>query len=146
MTDPEKASETSSLPSLDNTVPNAENVHDTDDDFPEGGRQAWLAVFGSFCGMVGAFGMMNTIGTFQAYLATHQLSQYNEGTIGWIFSLYVFLAFFCGIQIGPIFDAYGPRWLVAAGSALMMLSMMLLGVCTGEYAQSLRPELTDKAS
>ncbi|KAI9731414.1 MAG: hypothetical protein M1835_003530, partial [Candelina submexicana] len=58
---------------------------------------------------------MNTVGTFQAYLSTHQLSNYSEGDIGWIFSLYVFLAFFCGILIGPIFDAKGPRLLVFLG-------------------------------
>jgi len=99
--------------------------------YPEGGLRAWLVVFGSFCGMMAAFGMMNSIGVFQAYLSTHQLSNYSEGTIGWIFSLYVFLAFFCGIQIGPIFDAKGPRLLVLAGTAFLMGSSMLLGVCTG---------------
>jgi len=28
--------------------------------YPEGGLRAWLVVFGSFCGMVGSFGFMNT--------------------------------------------------------------------------------------
>jgi MFS family permease len=58
------------------------------------------------------------------------LKEYNESTIGWIFSVYVFLGFFCGIQIGPVFDAHGPRLLVLAGSILMTASMFLLGVCT----------------
>ena len=30
--------------------------------YPEGGVAAWLVVLGSFCGVVGAFGMMNSIG------------------------------------------------------------------------------------
>jgi hypothetical protein len=30
--------------------------------YPEGGLTAWLVVLGSFCGVIGAFGMMNTIG------------------------------------------------------------------------------------
>lgn len=30
--------------------------------YPEGGLVAWLVVLGSFCGVIGAFGMMNTIG------------------------------------------------------------------------------------
>ncbi|KAK5109392.1 hypothetical protein LTR62_007058 [Meristemomyces frigidus] len=84
--------------------------------YPEGGLQAWLVVFGSFSGMVAGFGLMNTIGVYQAYVAENQLSEYSESTIGWIFSLYVFLSFFCGLQIGPIFDAKGPRLLVFAGS------------------------------
>lgn len=72
---------------------------------------------------------MNTIGTFQAYLSTHQLAGQNESSIGWIFGIYAFLSFFCGIQIGPIFDAKGPRWLVLAGSVLILATYLLLGVC-----------------
>lgn len=101
--------------------------------YPEGGLRAWLVVFGSFSGMLAAFGMMNTIGAFQAYLSTHQLRDYSQGTIGWIFSLYVFLAFFCGIQIGPVFDAKGPRLLVFAGTIFLLASSFLLGICTGNY-------------
>jgi len=106
--------------------------HDKEDEafYPEGGLAAWLVVFGSFCGMLAAFGIMNTIGTLQAYIAANQLSDYNEGTIGWIFSIYAFLSFFCGVQIGPIFDAKGPTMLVAAGGVLLVLSMFLMGVCT----------------
>lgn len=68
--------------------------------YPEGGREAWSVVFGSFCGMVAAFGTMNTIGTFQTYLAANQLREYSEGQIGWIFGVYVFTSFLGGIQIG----------------------------------------------
>lgn len=63
-------------------------------------------------------------------MAEHQLKDYSESTIGWIFGVYVFLAFFCGLQIGPIFDAHGPRLLVLAGSICLCLSMFLLGLCT----------------
>jgi len=105
--------------------------------YPEGGLRAWLVVFGSFSGMLACFGMMNTIGVFQAWLSTHQLSDYSEGTIGWIFSVFVFLAFFCGIQIGPVFDAKGPKLLVLAGSVFLLASIFLLGICTGNYRPSL---------
>ncbi|KAK3674076.1 hypothetical protein LTR78_005923 [Recurvomyces mirabilis] len=98
--------------------------------YPEGGLQAWLVVFGSFAGMTAGFGLMNTIGVYQAYVAENQLSEYSESTIGWIFSLYVFLSFFCGLQIGPIFDAKGPRMLVAAGTVFLLLCIFLLGLCT----------------
>jgi hypothetical protein len=56
--------------------------------YPEGGLRAWLVVFGSFCGMLASFGFMNTIGVFQTYLSNNQLKEYNESTIGWIFSVY----------------------------------------------------------
>ncbi|KAK3117170.1 hypothetical protein LTR53_001749 [Teratosphaeriaceae sp. CCFEE 6253] len=98
--------------------------------YPEGGLQGWLVVLGAFSGMVAGFGLMNTIGIYQAYLASHQLAEYDESTIGWIFSLYIFLSFFCGLQIGPIFDAKGPRVLVAAGTVFLLLCMFLLGSCT----------------
>lgn len=72
----------------------------------------------------------NSIGVFQTYVAEHQLKGYNESTIGWIFSLYVFLSFFCGLQIGPIFDAKGPKLLMLSGGVLVIVGMMLLGLCT----------------
>lgn len=68
--------------------------------YPEGGKDAWLVVLGSFTAMIASFGIMNTIGTFQTYLASHQLSSYSEGHIGWIFGVYAFISFFGGIQIG----------------------------------------------
>lgn len=81
---------------------------------------------------------MNTISTYNTYLSTHQLSNYSESSIGWIFSVYIFLTFFCGIQIGPFFDAQGPRLLVLLGSILMMASIMLMGICSRMYSQSLQ--------
>lgn len=100
--------------------------------YPEGGLRAWLVVIGSFSALVTCFGMMNSIGAFQAYIGTHQLSHLSPGSVGWIFSLYVALAFFCGALVGPVFDAKGPRVLVFVGSILLILSMMLLGSCTSK--------------
>lgn len=70
--------------------------------YPEGGRKAWLVVFGSFCAMVASFGIMNTIGTFQTYLSENQLRGYSEGQIGWIFGAYVFTCFLGGVQVGEV--------------------------------------------
>ncbi|KAI0542632.1 major facilitator superfamily domain-containing protein [Xylaria digitata] len=103
-----------------------------DETYPEGGLEAWLVVFGSWCGLVAALGLLNTLGTLQAYVSTHQLSGYGEGTVGWIFSLYTALTFFCGIYIGPLFDKYGPRWLIGPGSIAVVASVMATSVCT-EY-------------
>jgi MFS family permease len=98
--------------------------------YPEGGLLAWSVVLGSFLGLVAALGMMNTVGIYHSYIAENYLQKYSESTISWIFSMYVFLSFFCGLQIGPIFDAHGPKLLVLAGSILLCLSMFLLGLCT----------------
>ncbi|EPS30357.1 hypothetical protein POX_b02634 [Penicillium oxalicum] len=101
--------------------------------YPEGGLQAWSVVIGSFCGLFGSLGLVNTIGTFQAYIQTHQLQEYSSGSIGWIFGVYAFLVFACGVQVGPIFDAQGPRMLVFIGSVLEMAMIILLGFCTAYW-------------
>ncbi|KAH7394359.1 MFS monocarboxylate transporter-like protein [Pyrenochaeta sp. MPI-SDFR-AT-0127] len=98
--------------------------------YPEGGLGAWSVVLGSFLGLVAGLGMMNSVGVYHSYIAEHQLRDYSESRISWIFSMYVFLSFFCGLQIGPIFDAHGPRLLVLAGSILLCASMFLLGLCS----------------
>ncbi|KAB8446198.1 hypothetical protein FH972_025180 [Carpinus fangiana] len=106
---------------------------DSDDDeitYPEGGLKAWLVTFGSWCAMTAGFGTINTIGVFSAYISNNQLEGYDESTVSWIFGLYVFMTFFCGLQIGPIFDAKGPTVLLIVGAALLVLSIMLLGLCT----------------
>ncbi|KAI1774104.1 MFS general substrate transporter [Hypoxylon cercidicola] len=102
---------------------------DEEDDFPEGGLQAWLVVAASFCCMVSVYGIINSTAVFESYFSTHQLAGYDASAIGWIFSLYLFNVFFLGIQVGPVFDRYGPRWLVAIGSLLVVASQLLLGLC-----------------
>lgn len=119
--------------------PNAINTSDStsdpqtllqDETYPEGGIEAWSVVFGSFCGLVASLGLMNSIAVFQTYNVTHQLSGYNEGTVGWIYSIYTFLAFGCGVYIGPLFDKYGPRWLLLPGGLGIVVSLMIMSVCT----------------
>lgn len=108
----------------------------TDDDdvtFPEGGLEGWLVVLGSFCAMFSVFGLINTAAVFESWFSTHQLSTYTASETGWIFSVYLFIVFFVGIQVGPIFDRYGQRWLVIVGSVLMVASNLLLGLCTQYY-------------
>lgn len=115
---------------------------DTDDDvqaeddaditFPEGGLSAWLVVLGSFCSMISVYGIINSAAVFESYFTTHQLAGYDSSTVGWIFSTYLFMVFFAGIQVGPIFDRHGPRVLVAVGSLLVVASQLLLGLCEGE--------------
>ncbi|KAA8571113.1 hypothetical protein EYC84_000462 [Monilinia fructicola] len=94
----------------------ASNKEDENDDFPEGGLKGWSVVVGSFCGSFSVFGILNSSGILLEYFSTHQLKDYDTSQIGWIFGLSLFLTFFCGAPIGPIFDAYGPRLLIFSGS------------------------------
>lgn len=124
-------------PDLENNSASSANRYSEEITYPEGGRRAYAVVLGAFCAMLCGFGFMNTIGTFQAYISTHQLSQYSESSIGWILSLYIFLAFFCSAQIGPVFDIYGPKWLIAAGGVCMVAGVLGLAASTGTLTSSL---------
>jgi hypothetical protein len=97
--------------------------------YPEGGRQAWLVVWGSWCGLVAGLGTVNTIASFQTYVLENQLKDYSASEVGWIFSVYTFVLFACGLVIGPVFDKHGPRWLIIPGSVLICGSMIILGSC-----------------
>lgn len=97
-------------------------------EFPERGIGPWMVVAGSFCAMGAVFGLINSTAVFETYFKQNQLSDYSHSQIGWIFSLYLFLVFFVGIQVGPIFDRYGPKILVAIGSVLIVSSLMLLSI------------------
>lgn len=112
--------------------PATSSKDETGDKYPEGSLKGWLCVFGSFIGLLASLGLVNSLGSFQAYLETHQLQEYDPGKVGWIFSVYTFLTFFCGILIGPIFDARGPRLLVLLGSTLILATIISLGFCV-EY-------------
>jgi MFS family permease len=97
--------------------------------FPEGGTRAWLVVLGSFFIIMGTFGLISSVGLFQAYWEAHQLQAYNTRDIGWISGVNVFLNLFLGVQVGPLFDRYGPRWLVLSGSVIYVTSLALLAQC-----------------
>lgn len=126
---PERAPEPPSTAATNTANTYDEEIHK----FPEGGARAWSVTAGSFCALFAVFGVINTTAVFQEYFSSHQLRGYRPGQIGWIFSLSLFLTFFCGNPIGPFFDAKGPRGLVVAGSGLLFLSMMLLGECTSMW-------------
>ena len=118
-------------------TPTPTPTREPDVTYPEGGLRAWLVVLGSFSGMVVGFGLLNTVGTLEAYLSKHQLARYDPSSRGWVFSIFIFLSFFCGLQIGPIFDAKGPRWLVFAGSVCLLAGTIGLSESRGSVQRAL---------
>lgn len=100
--------------------------------YPEGGYQAWLVVFGAFCALTASLGLYNSTGVFEAYISRKILMEESPGSIGWIFGIYSFVTWVCGVQIGPVFDAIGPRGLILAGSICTLGSVFALSACTGE--------------
>jgi hypothetical protein len=102
-----------------------------DIEYPEGGLQAWLVVFGSFCGLMASIGIYNSCGVFSAVLAQSVLPETAPSTLGWLFSIHAFVIWVCGVQIGPTFDAMGPRWLIVAGSVCTLLGIFTFSLSTG---------------
>ncbi|RDW75829.1 MFS monocarboxylate transporter-1 [Coleophoma crateriformis] len=97
--------------------------------FPEGGLRAWVVVFGSFCVIASTYGLISSAGLFQSYWQANQLSAYRSQDIGWITAVNVFLNLILGVQIGPLFDKYGPRYLLLVGAVFYVASLLLLGQC-----------------
>lgn len=77
---------------------------------------------------------MQSIGTIQSYLELNQLSSYTSRDVGWITGIFTSLAMFLGIQIGPLFDAYGPKFLGPIGCAIYIPAFFVLAECH-EYWQ-----------
>ncbi|OQE26083.1 hypothetical protein PENFLA_c007G07930 [Penicillium flavigenum] len=105
-----------------------------DSDYPEGGLQAWSVVLGAWCAMVPSMGLLNSLGILHAWTSTHQLSDYSESSIGWIFGAYGFFLYFAGAQVGPIFDTFGPNYVIVPGSIGMIVSLLCFSF-SEEYYQ-----------
>lgn len=63
-------------------------------DFPDGGREAWMVVFGGSCALFCTFGLVNCIGVFQEYYSNYVLTDYSPSTISWISSVQVWMMTF----------------------------------------------------
>ncbi|KAI1074257.1 riboflavin transporter MCH5 [Whalleya microplaca] len=96
----------------------------------ETSAKAWLSVVGAFLFLFATYGFMQTIGTVQAYLEQNQLSSYTSRDIGWITGVFTSLAMFLGIQIGPLFDTYGPGFLGPVGCVIYLPVFFVLAECS----------------
>ena len=140
-----------SLPSKVLELPIADKPHN----FPEGGLKAYLTVLGAFMALSCTFGQLSAFGTYQAWYASHQLKHLPASSISWIGSLQfcifffsvrfnfvlsfithltlLFLIIYQGATIGRLFDAYGPTWLMTAGTLCCVISMITTSVCKEYY-------------
>ena len=116
-----------SLPTADDPAP-----MDTEVTYPEGGRDAWLVVLGACCGLTASLGIYNTAGVFEVVISQVILPEESPSTLGWIFSIYAFVFWVFGVQIGPTFDAMDPRALIIAGTICTLIGVFTLSVSTGK--------------
>ena len=122
----------------------------TDQDYPEKGLQAWLVVLGSWCAMIPAMGLLNSLGILHAWTSTHLLKDYSESSVGWIFGAYGFFLYLGGGQagtvrtnshsidielnfhsIGSIFDALGPHLVLVPGVIGIVVALICFSFSTG---------------
>lgn len=100
-----------------------------DDTFPDGGTRSWLVVLGCFFLLMSSYGLMNSTGVLQSYFATHQLSDYSTSAVGWIPGVFTFFGLVLSVQIGPMFDRYGPTGILIIGTACYVAGLLLLAEC-----------------
>ncbi|ODV98200.1 hypothetical protein PACTADRAFT_48000 [Pachysolen tannophilus NRRL Y-2460] len=98
--------------------------------FPDSGLTAWIVVVGSFVGLLGGLGVLNTTGVIQAYIQNNQLADIKVSTVSWIFSIYTFLSFFGGFIVGPLFDYAGCQIPMIAGILCLCGGLMGSGSST----------------
>src|SRR5687768_2785512 len=101
--------------------------------YPERGLRAYSVILGAWFALFPASGLLNSMGIFQAYFSQNQLENYSESQIGWIFSIFAFLFFFGGFQVGPTFDRYGLAVLLPTGCAGLVASLVATSFCKTYY-------------
>lgn len=102
---------------------------DDESEFPDKGLQAWLAVFGSFIGLVPVFGLLNSLGAIESYISRHQLYNVPASTTSWIFSLYLAMSFLSCIFAGGFFDRNGSLGPMCVGTVIYVGGIMSLASC-----------------
>ncbi|KAJ5465685.1 hypothetical protein N7530_009472 [Penicillium desertorum] len=86
------------------------------DQYPEGGLKAWSVVLGAWCAMISSMGLLNSLGTLQPWTSTHQLKDYSESSIGWIYGGYTFFLYLGCVRFGAVLDSHGPLYVILPGS------------------------------
>lgn len=107
-----------------------ETVNDRDHQPSEVNLRSCTVVVGAFALVMSTWGIMNTVGIFQAYWLEHQLSEYSSSAIGWIPSTFIALNLALALYIGHMFDKFGPRWLLVVGSTGYAIAFFILGSCS----------------
>ncbi|RAO69110.1 uncharacterized protein BHQ10_005122 [Talaromyces amestolkiae] len=100
---------------------------------PEGGTKAWLSVLGASAALFTSFGWTNCIGLFQDEYQSNQLKEYSSSTVSWITSVQFFFMLAMAPVAGKIFDSYGPRVPLFAGSVAHVFGLMMTSLCKDYY-------------
>lgn len=98
--------------------------------FPDGGKEAYIILLGTFFGFAGLLAFVNSMGVFENYISSHILPDTPISSIGWIFSVYSFFSFGGTLVGGPVFDKIGCRIPLIVGIILTMIGFMCMSIST----------------
>lgn len=98
--------------------------------FPDGGKEAYIILLGTFFGFTGVLAFVNSMGVFENYISAHILPNTPTSSIGWIFSVYSFFSFGGTLIAGPVFDKIGCKFLLVFGTVLTMVGFMCMSLST----------------
>ncbi|AQZ11421.1 MCH4 (YOL119C) [Zygosaccharomyces parabailii] len=104
-----------------------------EDEFPDGGLDAWLAVLGAFIGLIPVFGMINSMGAIESYISKNQLKDVSSSNVSWIFSLYLAISFLSCILSGGYFDRNGSTKPMIAGTLIYVGGFFGMANCKKMY-------------
>lgn len=99
-------------------------------EYPEGGFQAYLVVFGAFMGLIPCFGLLNSLGAIETYITENQLANVDSSVSAWIFSIFLFVNFTSCIFSGTFFDRNGARIPLLVGTILLCGGLFATAQCT----------------
>ncbi|KAF5017887.1 hypothetical protein F66182_10155 [Fusarium sp. NRRL 66182] len=99
-----------------------------ENNFPDGGLQAWLVAAGAAAVFFCTLGYTNAFGIFQAYYMFSQMPERSADDIAWIGSVQAFLIFATGAVGGPLFDRFG-AWVLRPAAVLYVFSIMMTSLC-----------------
>lgn len=102
-------------------------------EYPEGGKLAYITLLGCFMGLVGEFGLWNSTGAIESYIAKHILVDNSDIAISMIFALFSFFVMFGTMISGVVFDKYGGKMLCYTGCIMTTGGLMATANCTKLY-------------
>ncbi|ORY66592.1 major facilitator superfamily domain-containing protein [Pseudomassariella vexata] len=96
---------------------------------PDGGFNAWLQVFSSWCVIFCTFGLVNTFGVYQTYYED-ALPDSSSSDISWIGSMQGCILLCGGMISGPLYDAGYFVELIWGGLFLIVFGQFMTSLCT----------------
>ncbi|TFK31637.1 major facilitator superfamily domain-containing protein [Crucibulum laeve] len=103
---------------------------------PDGGRDAWMTVAGTWMIQFCTYGYSSAFGVYQDFYTRDYLKNQTPSDISWIGSFQLFMMYAPGILVGNLFDRGYFHHMVAVGSILQVFSMFMLSLTQrGQYYQ-----------